>query len=70
MKIDIIKKMEDARLAHIQWARYQEKRRRQGKELAPNAGGPTHHRRWIKIYEAVIKELKARLRRNNGNRKR
>ncbi len=62
--MDLIKKMESARSAHFAWARHQEYRRRHGIELIPHVGGSSHHRRWIKIYDAVIKEL------NNGNHQR
>ncbi len=59
--MDIIKKMEEARLSHLDWARHQEHRKRKGLPLIDHVGGPTCHRNWVKIYDAVIEAL------NNGS---
>ena len=45
----------EARLVHIAWAKYASKTRRHN----AIAGNTTHHRMWIKRYDAIIRELES-----------
>ena len=59
-KKEVMKKMRDALRIHYQWARFQRRRRENGKKAIPNVGGETFHREWVKVYKETLRIL------NNG----
>lgn len=56
---DLIRHMAHARSTHVQWARYQSAERRAGRKPVPNVGSETHHRKWVRVYDAVLATLRS-----------
>jgi hypothetical protein len=50
--------IEQCREIHLDWARVQERRRREGRRPVPYVGSATHHRNWVRRYDKVLVELK------------
>lgn len=55
----LIDEMKLAYDIHKQWAQYQKERKSNNKKLSPNAGDDKWHRRWMRTYKDVIRELKS-----------
>jgi hypothetical protein len=60
--IDVIKEMEKCKRVHHKWALYQEKRKRCGLKPLPHVGNAYRHRKFMKIYDEVLRHLRKRLR--------
>lgn len=56
-RAELAERMQWARECHLDWARLQESRRRAGKKAIPHVGAETFHRRWVKVYDAVLRLL-------------
>ena len=55
----VLAKMKWARQCHLNWARSQRRRRAAGVPQTPRVGSESHHRRWVRIYDATIELLEA-----------
>ena len=42
---------------HLEWARFQERKKRYSLPRTPHVGSPSHHRRWVEIYKETIELL-------------
>jgi len=56
----LIGQMKYAYKIHKDWAEYQKERKESNKRIAPNAGDEKWHRKWMKTYKQVIKELNSK----------
>ena len=67
--MNVIRSIEHARKTHLDWARYQEMRYRVGLEPTPDVGGATGHRKWVRIYDEVLRRLREWEEKIHGNQK-
>jgi len=55
---ELLKQTKLAQNIHVKWAKIQQDRIDQGKRILPNAGDAVWHKRWIKYYKEIAKQLK------------